>query len=149
MTENPSLASLHTAIVDAHNGYEEAIRRAELPELKVIFQRLNALHETARAELHKALLARGFTPDESGSFMSTVHKTVISVRSVVAGLDAESLSSFASGEERIVEEYDKAIDDNASDESLVALLERQEAKLKSAISDMRATATGAKTANAG
>ena len=34
MTANHSLASLHTAIVDARNGYEEAIRRAELPVLK-------------------------------------------------------------------------------------------------------------------
>ncbi len=149
MTANHSLASLHTAIVDARNGYEEAIRRAELPVLKTIFQRLKALHENAHAELHEALLARGFTPDESGSFMSTVHKTVISVRSAVTGLDDESLSAFASGEDRIIADYDKAIEDNAGDETLLALLERQEARLKSAISDMKATATAAKAAKTG
>lgn len=87
MTVTHSLAALHTALVDARNGYEEAIRRAERPDLKAIFQRVKALHQDAHAELHQALLARGFTPDESGSFMSTVHRTVISVRSAVVGLD--------------------------------------------------------------
>ena len=32
-----------------------------------------------------------------------VHKTVISVRSAVSGLDQEALPAFAEGEERIVE----------------------------------------------
>lgn len=140
MTARESLASLHTAIVDARNGYEEAIGRAELPELRAIFQRVKALHEKARTELHETLLVRGLSADDSGSFMSTVHKAVISA---VTGLDDESLSAFASGEERIVEDYEKAIEDNPDDDALVALLERQKNKLETEISGMRATAASA------
>jgi Domain of unknown function (DUF2383) len=45
--------------------------------------------------------------------MGTVHKTVISVRSATTGLDENSLSSFASGEERIIDKYDEALADAA------------------------------------
>ena len=143
MTDNRPLASLHTAIVDARNGYEEAIERAEAPDVKAILRRVKALHDEADAELHEALLARGFTPDESGSFMTTVHKTVISVRSAVTGLGDGALSSFASGEERIVADYDKAIEDNPGDAPLVALLQRQKARLEREIGEMKATAASA------
>jgi len=108
MADNGSLASLHTALIDASNGYDEAIRDADQPELKAIFGRLKLAHEKAHAELHHLLLARGLKPDDGGSFMSTVHKTIISVRSAVTGLNDEALSAFAEGEERIVEDYNRA-----------------------------------------
>ena len=146
MSDNHSLASLHTAIVDARNGYETAIARAQSPDLKAVFQRLDALHETAHAELHEALLARGLKPDDAGSFMSLVHETVISARSAIVGLDDTSLSAFASGEERIVADYDKAIEGNRDDGSLVALLERQKAKLEAEIGAMKAIAASAASA---
>ena len=54
-----------------------------------------------------------------------------------------SLSAFASGEERIIEDYDKAIEVNADDGPLVALLERQKNKLTAEISEMSAIAASA------
>jgi limonene-1,2-epoxide hydrolase len=57
--------------------------------------------------------------------MSTVHKTIISVRSAVTGLNDEALSAFAEGEEAVV-----------------GLLERQKEALKDEIRVMRATADG-------
>ena len=140
MSDNRSLAALHTALVDACNGYDEAIRDAQKPDLKAIFERVKTLHQKAHSELHGALRARGLSPDDSGSFMSAVHKTVISVRSAVAGLDDGSLSSFASGEERIVQDYDRAIEGNRDDSALVSTLTRQKTELETAISEMKATA---------
>ncbi len=142
MADNGSLATLHTALIDARNGYEEAIRDAEQPELKTLFRRLKLVHEKAHAELHHMLLARGMKPDDGGSFMSTVHKTVISVRSAVSGLDEEALPAFAEGEERIVEDYDKAIGDHADDAALVGLLEQQKTALQDEIGRMTAMAPG-------
>ncbi len=143
MSESNALASLHTAVVDARNGYQEAIERADAPEAKAILQRVKALHDQAHAELHQALLARGFRPDDEGSFMTTVHKTVISVRSMVTGLGDGALSAFASGEERIVADYDQAIADNSGDAALVAMLEQQKARLERAIGEMKAMAASA------
>lgn len=139
MTGHDSLASLHTAIVDACSGYEEAIERTEKSDVRAILSRVKALHEEAHGELHAALLARGLHPDDNGSFMATVHKAVISVRSTFSGLEG-SLSSFASGEERIAEDYDKAIGENRSDGALVALLGRQKTKLETEIGRMKAIA---------
>jgi uncharacterized protein (TIGR02284 family) len=142
MADNGSLGSLHTALIDVSNGYDEAIRDAEQPELKAIFSRLKLAHERAHAELHNLLLARGLKPDDGGSFMSTVHKTIISVRSAVTGLNDEALSAFAEGEERIVEDYNRAIEGNRDDAAVVGLLERQKEALKDEIRVMRATADG-------
>jgi uncharacterized protein (TIGR02284 family) len=140
MADNGSLASLHTALIDARNGYDEAIRDAEEPELKAIFSRLKLAHEKAHAELHNLLLARGLKPDDGGSFMSTVHKTMISVRSAVTGLNEEALSAFVEGEERIVEDYNRAIKDNPDDAAVVGLLQQQKAALQDEIVGMTAIA---------
>jgi uncharacterized protein (TIGR02284 family) len=142
MADSGSLASLHTTLIDDLKGYEDAIQDAEQPELKMVFRRLRLAHEKAHAELHHLLLARGMKPDERGSFMSTVHKTIISVRSAVVGLNEEALSAFADGEERIVEHYNSAIEDNRDDAPLVGLLEQQKEALQEEIRIMRATTDG-------
>ena len=84
------------------------------------------------------LSAAGLTPDEAGSFMSTVHKTVIGVRSAVVGLDAGSLSSFASGEENNLAKYDEAI--KAEPANATALTDHR-AKLAQAVEATRREAT--------
>lgn len=78
MADDSSLAALHTALIDALKGYEEAIQDAEQPELRTVFRRLRLVHEKAHAELHHLLLARGMKPDERGSFMSTVNFRAVS-----------------------------------------------------------------------
>ena len=131
-----SLKKLHTDLVDNRNGYEEAVKDAE-PPLKAFFAEMVALKEKNHAELHGALSRLGEKPDEDGSFMSTVHKTVISVRAAVSGLGTNALSSFVMGEEQIVDAYDTALKDFASDPEIVATLTRQKATLLTKIAQMR------------
>jgi uncharacterized protein (TIGR02284 family) len=131
-----SLKKLHTDLVDNRNGYEEAVKDAE-PPLKAFFAEMVALKEKDHAELHGALSRLGEKPDEDGSFMSTVHKTVISVRAAVTGLGTNALSSFVMGEEQIVDAYDTALKDFASDPEIVATLTRQKATLLTKIAQMR------------
>lgn len=69
-------------------------------------------------------------------------RPLISVRSAVTGLDEASLYAFAEGDERIVEHYNSAIEDNRDDAAVVGLLERQKEALKDEIRVMRATADG-------
>ena len=85
------------------------------------------------------LVANGERPDESGSFLSVVHKTVISVRSAVAGLDRSSLPSFIDGEERIVSAYDRALADLGDSPSSHTLQGHRDA-LVAAIAQMQAKA---------
>jgi uncharacterized protein (TIGR02284 family) len=96
-----SLKKLHTTLVDNRNGYQEAVKDADQPAFKALFEEMLALKEKDHAELHSALRKLGEQPDESGSFMSTVHKTVIGVRAAVTGLGPNALSSFVMGEEQV------------------------------------------------
>ena len=136
-----SLKKLHTALVDSRNGYREAVEDAETPALKYLFAAMVSLKEHDHAELHAGLIRMGENADESGSFMSTVHKAVISVRAAVTGLGTNALSSFVMGEEQIVKEYDEALDENAADPAITATLTRQKQTLLAKIAEMKALET--------
>jgi uncharacterized protein (TIGR02284 family) len=123
------LRKLHTSLVDSREGYQEAAKDAETPSLKSFFAEMVALKESDHAELHQALRKMGEEPDESGSFMATVHKTIISVRSAVTGLGANSLPAFVTGEEQIVQQYEEAIRECTADGATVDLLNNQKAAL--------------------
>jgi uncharacterized protein (TIGR02284 family) len=95
-----SLKKLHTSLVDTRNGYQKAAEDAETPALQALFAEMVALKEKDHSELHAGLTRMGEKPDESGSSMSTVHETVISVRAAVTGLGPSALSSFVSAKSR-------------------------------------------------
>lgn len=140
MSNYESLKALHTALVDARAGYKEAESRADDPQVAAIFQEADAAHERAHGEIHDLLAGRGEKPDDGGSFMSTVHETVIAIRSAVTGLDDAALSSFASGEERILARYDDAIQESAGSEDVVSVLQHHRRKLSGLIARMKAAA---------
>jgi hypothetical protein len=72
--------------------------------------------------------------------MSLVHKTVISVRSAVTGLDRPSLNAFASGEERIVSAYDEAVQESRDDSAVVEKLTRRKTQLLDMIASLKTRA---------
>jgi uncharacterized protein (TIGR02284 family) len=141
MTSTDSLKSLHTQLIDAREGYETAREEAESADMKDFFSRMVRLHAGLHTDIHDILTARGVQPEDDGSFMAAVHKTIISIRSAVTGLDASSLSGFADGEERIVKAYDTALADNAGDRDAASVLERHRAKLVAVVAEMKAAGT--------
>jgi hypothetical protein len=66
--------------------------------------------------------------------MSTVHRTVISLQSMLTGLDETALPGFIDGEKRILDSYDAAIRLSAGD--TLAVLERQRAAVSERIAEM-------------
>jgi uncharacterized protein (TIGR02284 family) len=95
------------------------------------------LRNAAAAEIAGPLTSLGEKPDADGSFMSTVHRTVIDVRSYVTGLDESVLPSLISGEERILGYYDDALTKSAAGNPEYAILVDQRAKLIAKIDEMR------------
>jgi uncharacterized protein (TIGR02284 family) len=91
-----SLKKLHTSLVDNRKGYEKAGEDAE-PNVKSLFSEMATLKEKAHAELHAGLMKLGEKPDESGSFMATVHKTVIGVRAATAELIGAVAATYLNG----------------------------------------------------
>lgn len=134
-----ALSSLHTALIDAREGYEKAIEKTDEPLLAPLFQDMMALHGAAHEDVHGFLTAKGEEADETGSFMGNVHKAVISVRSAITGIDHDSLSAFASGEESTLERYDDAIGEEA-DPRVRASLEEHRRKLAAKIVQMKSAA---------
>jgi uncharacterized protein (TIGR02284 family) len=110
MTEyRDALSTLHTTLVDSRNGYEEALKDAGKSGLVTLFEEMVALRQQASVELEPLLLRLGATPDDNGSFMSTVHRTIISFQSMLTDLDESVLPGFIDGEKRILGYYDETI----------------------------------------
>ena len=130
------MKSLHTTIVDARNGYEEALKEAEGKGLTPLFREMIALHDSHADALAADLTRHGEKVDDKGSFLSTIHRTVISIRSLFGGLDESILRGLIDGEERVVGYYDEALTDCPPAET--ATLAKQRAALQAKITQMKA-----------
>ena len=102
-----ALKKLHTAMLDTREGYEVAEKDAATPALSSFFGEMVALRTKDHEAIHRVLQATGEHPDDGGSFMATVHKTVTSLRAAVTGLDDDALSAFIGGEKKILASADQ------------------------------------------
>ena len=135
------LKALHTALVDTRAAYELAAEKAESPAVVLVCKQMATLRQKDHAELHQALLAAGETPDENGSFMTTVHETVVSVRAAITGISEKTLPAFISGEEEITKLYDEAVEEAGPNNRTTDILVRQRANLMTKIQEMNRLAT--------
>jgi uncharacterized protein (TIGR02284 family) len=130
------MKSLHTTVVDARKGYEEALKDAEGKGLTPLFRDMIALHQSHADALAADLAKHGEKADDQGSFLSVIHRTVISIRSLFGGLDESVLPGLIDGEERVIGYYDEALTDCPADE--FATLAKQRAALQVKVGEMRA-----------
>jgi uncharacterized protein (TIGR02284 family) len=135
--EVDKLKALHTALIDTRAAYELAAAKAESPPVISVCKQMVMLRREDHAELHRALLAAGETPDENGSFMTTVHETVVSVRAAITGISEKTLPAFIGGEEEIVKLYDEAIQEDQAQQRASDILVRQRANLMIKIGEMK------------
>ncbi|MCB1485504.1 MAG: DUF2383 domain-containing protein [Hyphomicrobiaceae bacterium] len=133
--EIDTLKTLHTALIDSRNGYEEALTQAEGGDHIILFQELIAAHQTSTVEIEQRVAALGETPDISGSFMSTINRTMMDVRALFTGLGDAVLPALISSEKRNIELYDAALKVSGADyapilsanrESLIELIGKME-----------------------
>ena len=132
------LKSLQTGAIDARNGYQEALKDAEGHGMSPLFADMVRLHQSHADALAQQLAAAGEQPDTSGSFMSTVHRTIMDVRSLFNGLDASVLPGLIDGEKRNVAAYDDALAKTRPPAELSSLLSGQRADLVKKIAEMEA-----------
>ncbi|RJF77987.1 PA2169 family four-helix-bundle protein [Rhodopseudomonas palustris] len=130
------LKTLHTAAIDARNGYQEALEDAEGKGLTSLFRDMIALHHSNADELAALLIGAGEQADDSGSFMSVVHRTIMSVRSLFDGLDGSVLPGLIDGEKRNVSKYDDAIAAAGADATVLPTLTAQRSKIQDKITLM-------------
>jgi uncharacterized protein (TIGR02284 family) len=137
------LKSLHTSAIDARNGYQEALKDAAGGKMSPVFHDMMTLHDDNASELADELVKANELPDEDGSFMTTVHKTIMDVRSLFNGLDESVLPALIDGEKRNVSKYDEALEPRGTPANVVTMLTRQRDSLVQKIAQMQAmTAKG-------
>jgi len=139
MADGPldDLKSLHTAAIDARNGYSEALEDAKGHGLTGLFQDMIALHGINAEELRRELAAGGEDVDNEGSFMSTVHRTIISIRSLFGGLDKSVLPGLIDGEERNISKYNDVLASSLLPTETRSLLVKQRDRIASAVAGMK------------
>lgn len=131
-----SLKTLHTGLVDTRHGYEEALGDAHGEGLSPLFRRMVALHADGARAVAELLLARGVAVDDEGSFMSTVHRRVMDVRSMITGLGANVAPALISGERHNLSKYDAALESPGLGASERATLAAHRARLTDAVAEM-------------
>jgi uncharacterized protein (TIGR02284 family) len=134
---NDDLVSLYNRAVDARHGYEEALAQAEGKGLTRLFRELIDIHTRNGEELSAYLIGIGHRPDDEGTFMSTVHRTIMDVRSVFGGLGESVLPGLIDGEERNVEKYDDVLQRTDVAAPLKGELARQKGRLESVLTAMK------------
>lgn len=130
-----SLKSLHTILIDSKHGYEEALADAEGHGMTQLFRDMISLRIKDGNEIANELVTLGEKADDSGSFMTTVNRAIISLRSLFGGLDESILPGLIDGEKRIVTYYDTALETAASSVDR-EILTRQRQNLLKVIADM-------------
>jgi uncharacterized protein (TIGR02284 family) len=131
------LRALHTHAIDARNGYEEALEDAGTKGLSGLFQDMVSLHAGNADELSAELLRGGQKPNDEGSFMSSVHRTIMSIRSLFGGLGQSVLPGLIDGEERNASAYRDTLASPNIPEAVQILLTQQLARIEAAIGKMQ------------
>ena len=139
-----ALKSLHTTLIDARNGYQEALSDAEGQGLSPLFREMIELRDRHHAEIDRHLRAAGEEPDESGSFLTLVHRTIFKVRSIVTGLGTGVLPGLIDGEERIAGDYEDVLR-NSPPPAVANALNGQLSELRQKIAKMQAMRASAGT----
>lgn len=130
-----SLAHLHTTIVDARNGHDAFIERAE-PDIRPMLTEFREIHDRHDAELAARMARHGQAPDAGGGFMSLVHGSIARLRDAFGDVDREIAPQVIDGERKVLEAYNDALEkgqpQDVNDllvqqrEELAALIDRHE-----------------------
>lgn len=126
---------------DGKEGYAQAaenIADAGAPEYEAAFRRHSEQRAQFYDELEQMAANYGDDLDASGSAGATVHRAWLSLREALSGSNpAGVLNAVRQGEDHAVQEYDKAIKEDISDDLRQVLL-RQAAAVKAAHDEVQA-----------
>ncbi|MCZ8184009.1 MAG: PA2169 family four-helix-bundle protein [Beijerinckiaceae bacterium] len=132
-----TLSKLHVAAIDARDGYKHASEDADGAALRPLFNTMQSLHGKRVDELGGILSALGALPQESGSLMSVVNRTIVSIRSLFGGLDQSVLPGLINGEEQIIVSYNDALSSLDLTAGNRALLTQHRDDIRAQIDNMR------------
>ena len=119
-----SLAALHGLTLDNLTGFDKMVEKAE-PEFRETTQAFQALHSRHAVALAQMLARFGRDPDKDGSLMGTMNRVVVSMRSMVDEIDQDTMKNIRTGEQFVLDAFDKAIDSGLSADVVEQLVVRK------------------------
>lgn len=126
---------------DGKEGYAQAadnIGDAGAPEHEPTFRRYSEQRAAFYRELEQMAANYGDDVDPSGSAGATVHRAWLSLREALSGSNPSGvLNAVRQGEDHAVEEYEKAVKEDISDD-LRQVLSRQAADVQAARDEVQA-----------
>jgi hypothetical protein len=135
MTNFEKTRDLKVALDDALEGYGKMLEKAE-PSFAPEVSALLSLHLAARDDLEERLRERVAEDTDDGSFMGAVHKTVVTLRSLVDDPDRDWIPGILDGEKRNLGKYDEAIAEAAPDAALLSTLRQHREALQGAVDEL-------------
>ena len=132
------LKALHTAAIDARSGYEEARDDAEGRDTRPLFQEMIAVHTKNADDLSHVLQRSGAPVGEDGSFMTTINRTVMSLRSLFGGLGDGVVHAMIDAEKHNRSRYDEILKSTEPPPDVREVLTNNRERLEAAIARMRA-----------
>jgi hypothetical protein len=118
-----ALQELLTRTVDAQHGFDRMLDKAEA-DIRPVVQKFRATHAEHADRIAALIAGAGGTPDMRGGVMSTVNRTVVSLRAMFDGIDADVMSAVREGERSVLNRFDDALaalPDGAPGDELVAM----------------------------
>jgi uncharacterized protein (TIGR02284 family) len=131
------LKTLHTSLIDARSGYEEGLKDAHGGGLTPLFSELIAVHGQDADAIAEQLKRLGAPVGDHGSFMGTFDRIVMKFTSLITELDEKILPNLIDGEERVLMDYEGALEASSSENPEYPVLVAQRDALKQRIAAMR------------
>ena len=121
-----AVATLHTRTMDVKAGYKTMVEKAE-PDFRHVPEAFLALHQKQADALTRMLVELGRSPDADGSFMGTVNQAVVSLRAVFDKIDEDVIGSIQSGEDHVLNAFEKALAIESPAPAAAELMEMRDA----------------------
>jgi len=130
-----ALQHLLTRVIDARDGHDAMLKRAE-PKIAPLIRKFREEHHQHAERITALLAAVGGKPDATGSLMGNVNKAVVSLRALFDDLDDDVLGQVADGEDNVLEAFDDAMSE-ASEGRHREDLARMRAELEALVGEAR------------
>jgi hypothetical protein len=103
-----AIGTLHDRTVDVLAGFDTMVGKAE-PEFRPVAEAFQSLHQRHATALAGRLAEAGRAPDEGGTFMSSVNRTVVTLRSFFDEIDEDVMKQIEDGEQHVLDAFDDAL----------------------------------------